>query len=305
MNQITSNFVQMPDYTALAVKHSNVDYIADAVSPRVTKPRHHIKYREYQLNQTFNAATRQVGRLDKLPRKYTKTVERDAYMRDYGLTDLISMRDVDNGWPSANEIQESTVLLSDDNDLRREIIVADTYKEAGNYEFSTAVSNKWDTADGDPLADIAKARTNALVNYNILILGPDVYEALTTNTKVVQAFNRNSGPSRILDEQEMAQALRVPRVVVGKAKVNTNRNPEGDAMLSNVWNGVCVLAHVAGETGVSSSPSFSLTYGKQRMVESRLLPDVGLYGAMELKVGESFVPVVVSKYSAQRFTGVI
>lgn len=148
----------------------------------------------------------------------------------------------DEGYPIE---QATTNMVTDVMQLNKELIIAKNYFKTGVWSIDVTGVNSGETwvagevttgetfrrfndSDSDPLGLFKDAKMavkqKAGVKPNTLIMGEQVYEALRINPQLISLFRNPQGAEKVptkLNEQMIAQALDVEKIMVAGAMYNT------------------------------------------------------------------------------------
>ncbi len=147
--------------------------------------------------------------------------------------------------PAYNIEMATTQMVTDVLQLNKEIILADNYFKTGVWGIDITGVNTGETwtpgevttgetfrrfndADSDPIGlfkDSKLAIKQACgVNPNTVVMGEQVYEALRINPQLISLYRNPQGAEKVptkLNEQMIAQALDIDKVIVARAMKNT------------------------------------------------------------------------------------
>lgn len=143
--------------------------------------------------------------------------------------------------PEREKISGITEVLM----VNKEKELADFITNAANWpQGVVATPTKWDTASGDPIADIVAERgtviRGALRKPNWLFLGNDVWDAITTNPNVVDRIKHVSATE--LMEDVFARLIGVDKVFPMMAVENTAKEGQPDVE-SFIWGEATYLMY--------------------------------------------------------------
>ena len=110
-----------------------------------------------------------------------------------------------------------------------------------------AVSDRWDNAASDPISAAMTAKQTVITNSgeepNVCIMGYEVYTALRQHPLILEYVSRTSNSVGIVSNEDIARALDVDTIWVGKAVANT---AEEGLTASNafIWGKFCLFARL-------------------------------------------------------------
>lgn len=151
--------------------------------------------------------------------------------------------------------------------LGREVEIAGLVRNPAlydaNHKVALAGTAKWTDPASDPGEDIRAGREavrRSIGRYpNVLVIGPDAFNALTVHAKIKEQFKYTSAES--VTTVMLAKYFDLDEVIVGKAVALPEGAPD-DAMAVDVWGSDAILAYVPkGSTFLV--PAFGYTYRLQ------------------------------------------
>lgn len=289
--------------TNLAVMYRNREFIADLVMPVVTVSKKSDKFFKFKPETMFNvAAVDMIGAESKPGRPSIALDTPGTYSCvDRGLTDFISTDEEINADAPLSPRMDVTEILTNYLLLARELRAAGEVFDTGNYGSNTSALvglARWDTAASDPVANIDTALRTPLVRPNVMVIGEEAYDGLRSNPKLLQYVlsraGTRSGPVPMRpDEQMIADAFRLDRVVVGTAIYNTAA--EGaSASYSRVWGKSCALIRVEDRPSPRRTATFGYTFRFGAMETSTFYDGMpGRAGGTYIKVAHSDADQVI------------
>lgn len=152
-------------------------------------------------------------------------------------------------------IEMTNYMLSDNLLLGREYAFASAMQSASIITQTSAPTYGWDdNTNSTPLADFAYARAQVKSGCgyppNTVIMSWEVYNVLRSSTKLLAyalAFYGVSGASAfgsgLLNDNQLALAMGVERILVGGAMYNTAEGGQTQS-LSSVWGKNCVFCYI-------------------------------------------------------------
>lgn len=283
--------------TNLAVMYRNREFIADLAMPVVTVAKKSDKFFKFKPETMFNvAAVDMVGAESKPGRPAIALDTPGTYSCiDRGLTDFISTDEEINADAPLSPRMDVTEILTNYLLLARELRVATVVFNSSNYGANhQALSGtaQWDQSTSDPVANIDSALRAPLVRPNTMVIGEEAYDALRSNPKLLQYVlsraGTRSGPVPMRpDEQMIADAFRLDRVVVGTAIYNTAA--EGaSASYSRVWGKSCALIRVEDRPSPRRTATFGYSFRFGAMETSTF------YDGMPGRAGGTYIKVAHS-----------
>jgi len=301
----TAPFVVQPDLTAIAKRYANESFIADEVMPRVPVGKAEFKYTIFTKSEMFTVPDTLVSRTGRVNQVEFSGSETTDSIKDYGLEDPIPQSDLDNAGPNFDPRAIATMGLAQLIALDREIRVAGTVFNASTFGSSNKATlsgtTQWsDFTNSDPLSAINDILWGSAIygQANTLVLGKAVFAKLRAHPKVVAAAMAmgTQSASGLLSAAQLANALGIPRVLIGTALKNSAVKGQ-TASYADVWGKYAALLYIApNPAGINvRMPTFGLTaqFG-ERVSATRPDPTIGLRGGEIVRVGESVKEVVIA-----------
>lgn len=316
-------FVINPALTAIAVDHAQQNmvargYIADVVVPRTRVDAPLFRYAEYPVEEAFTTYDTQVGRMSRPNQMTITATESTGAVLDWGLDAPVPYRDqmaaVGQSIPMDPKARAAMSVM-DRVMLAREIRCASLLMTAGNYatgyKATLSGSGQWsDLAASDPVATIIDAATNMLVKPNVAVMGQEVFNILRRHPKVSVALGGSQNSGRYVPADEIAAILGLERLVIGNTLQQTSKR--GQALTtSRIWGKHFALLNipsVGGDGMVTdpNSPAFALTFQWGDKIAGEIVdPNIGLWGGVQVRAGESLVEKFVAPQAGYLFTNAI
>lgn len=286
-----------PVLTSISLAYKNARYIADLVLPRVKVPAESFKYRTFDQATYLTVPDTNIGRKGVANEVELSFSERSANTVDHGLDQVISLKDIDAAKTQAYDPQQKSVeyltellALAREQRVARLVFSADTYasqvKQLDNAE-------KFDSDTSDPIDTIIQAMDIPFFRPNTVVMGREVFSALSRHPKVLRTVYPNADGNGIINAQQLSTILNVDRVLVGEARLNLAKR--GGTNIQAAWGKDLALLYIDPKAGVQDMPTFGFTaeFGNR---ESRVIydPNVGRKGANRVKVSESVNELVVA-----------
>jgi len=294
--------------TAITLAYRNEDYVADAVLPRVPVSAEEFKWTEYNKQDRFTVPPMVIDRKGSFNQVEFGGTEQSSMTVDYGLEDVIPIRDIENGKTSKFDPRGHAVeLITDLLMLGREQRVAAKVFDPANHDNTEALggTDQWDDATSKPLVQLADAMEVPFMRPNMLVINPRAALALRRSPSVVKAYNGTTGDEGLVPMDWIRQTLGLQSIIVAAAKQNT-QNPGQAAAYGHVWGDNALLFY----RNSSAMPNKGLTYGLTaeygtRISQTKRNDDIGLRGSVVQRVGESLKELVLSKDCAYLITDVL
>lgn len=265
--------------TNLSIAYRNPEYIAHEVLPVVPVTKNSDKYFVYG-KEAFNLENARRRPEDKA-NQAAYSLSNEAYACErFALRDFISDDEVKDSDPALDPFGDRTWNLTDRILLRREKDAAElAFSASAMSGYTAALSGtaQWDHASSDPVQAVEAQRQAIIrrtgVRPNKLIIGADVYAALTSNAAIKDRIKYTQ--LGVVDEQLLAKLFKVDKVVVGNAVYNSAKEGQ-TATLASIWGKLALLAHVAPRPSLRSV-SLGYTFQSQNLVAKRYIEN-GLEG---------------------------
>jgi hypothetical protein len=257
--------------TNLSIAYRNPEYIAHEVLPVVPVTKDSDKYFVYG-KENFNLENTR-RKADAKANQASYTLSDEAYSTErHALRDFVSDDEVQNSDPALDPFGDRTMNLTDRLLLRREYDAAQVaFNTTAMSGHTAALSGTamWDDDGSDPVEAVEAKRLEIVrqtgVRPNKLILGADVYAALTGNAAIKDRIKYTQ--LGVVDEQLLAKLFKVDKVVVGNAVYNSAK--EGQATsLTSIWGKLALLAYVAPRPGLKTV-SLAYTFQSKNLVVKR------------------------------------
>ncbi len=309
MPNTPSPFQIDPALTAIAVNYRNSSamLIADEVLPRVPVMSEEFKWTWYPPEESFTVPDTLVGRKGRVTEVEFTGEERVGSVKDYGLEDVIPMKDIDRARDmraqrrsTFSPVDRATEALTDLLLLDREVRVAAKVFDPAVYDADKKValsgtSRFSDFAGSDPIGVIGDALdATFIMRPNVAVMGRSVWSKLSTHPDVVKAAHGNSGDKGRATRQQVAELFELDEILVGESFVNTARKGQA-ATMSRVWGKHISLIHRNRQADSGRGVTFGYTaeYGG-RMAGQWFDRNRGLKGAQVIRVGEQVDEIIAA-----------
>lgn len=293
----TAPFPIQPELTAVAIRYTNGEYIADRVAPRIPVGRQEFKWMKHTLAEGFTIPDTRVGRRSMPAEVEFSATEETSSTSDYGLDDIIPNADIQNAPPNFDPLARATEGVTDLVMLDRELRVASAVFASATYASTNRTtlsgSSQWSDATSDPVDAILAALDGMVMRPNMAVLGQAVWTKLRQHPKVVKAVFGPNLEGGLVAPQQLAQVLELDEIVVGRAFRNTAKRGQ-TATMARVWGKhAAFLRRENNPAGPNRMPTFMWTaqFGT-RVAGSMPEPKIGLRGSVRVRAGESVKEVV-------------
>ncbi len=297
MANANSPLIIVPTLCAVAIKYRQKNFIADKIMPRVTVDTQEFIYAKDRMQDWITPVETFVGRTGQV-NELANSQQDPTYLatRDNGLDEKVPNRDAKNG-PQESALMRSTQRVMGLVELRREMRVSTMVMTAGNYGFSTTLAgtSQWsDYANSNPLDVLLSNLDKPFMRPNKVIMGRDVWTKISQHPKVIEgAFWAGAQAGKVTKEQ-VAALLEVDEIIVGDGWYNSAA--KGQAMAqTRLWGKFCAGIYQSEADKIDpqggNSWGFTAQFG-QRIAGTIIDPDVGMYGGVKVRAGESVREVI-------------
>jgi hypothetical protein len=315
-------FVTVPALIAIANDYSRINaaqrgYVADILVPRVRVDAPEFRYPEYKLEEAFTVHDNQVDRLGRLNEILESATESTGAVKDFGLAQPIPFRDeaaASAGVISFDPKARAVRNVEDKNQLAREIRVAAMLQNTANYQagyFEDETATPWSADTFDVPEKVEQIKNNMLLPPNVAFMSQAVKTILRRHPSVGEALGGTFTKGKAMSDEELAVALGVDKIVVGNTLKQTSKR--GQTLTTGaIWGNHFGLLHIPpvqadGFVNDTNQPAFALTFQWGSKVVGEVPdPEIGLWGGVRVRNGESLVEKVVAPfggYLAQNVLG--
>ena len=301
-----SPLVIIPALSAVAIKFRQTGMIADLVMPRVVVEKQEFIDLSDRMHEWITPPETPVGRVG-VPNQLSNSVQDPTYLAtvNQGLDEPVPNQDATNS-ASESALMRATQRVMGFVELRREVRVASVVSVSANYAYVSALSgtSMWsDYANSNPLNDLLTFLDKPFMRPNKLVMGRNVWTTLSQHPKLIAVAGANATQRRIT-RQELADLLEIDEIIVGDGWINTA--PKGKPPVkTRIWGNVC-----AGIYNGSASQADNGMWGYTAQFGSRIAgtipdPNIGMYGGVKVRAGESVREVVTAKEFGFLLTNVV
>lgn len=240
----------------IAIAYKNKTFIADQVFPIVEVDKQSDKYFIWDKGSFLTNQVEERTPGDIYPEGRIKLSNDNYFAQLYHLGYRIPDENKMNQDAAVDLETTGTEWLAHQFSLNREIkIAADAFVTGiwdndldGGSEFT-----KWDDYDNStPIEDIdtysAAIEKNTGATPNVLVLGREVWDKLRRHPNLLDLY-KHAGVA-ILNEQMVADALNVEKILVGRATQRTSLEGASTAVQAYIWGKNALLIHVPERPGM-------------------------------------------------------
>ncbi len=301
-----SPLVIIPALSAVAIKFRQSGLIADLVLPRVGVDKQEFIDLSDRMAEWITPPETNVGRVG-MPNQLSNSVQDPVYLAtiNQGLDEPVPNQDSKNA-PAESALMRATQRVMGFVELRREIRAAAITSNSANFAYTAALSgtSMWsDYANSNPLADLLNYLDQPFMRPNKLAMGRSVWTVLSQHPKLTAVAGATAGARRIT-RQELANLLEIDEIIVGDGWTNTA--PKGKTPVkTRIWGKFC-----AGIYSGSVSQADNGMWGYTAQFGTRIAgtivdPNIGMYGGVKVRAGESVREVVTAKEFGFLLTNVV
>lgn len=294
--------------TAIAIRYTNEEMIADRVMPRQRVQGERFTWKQYRIGEAFKRINTLVGRTGQVQDIEFGYEEKEGRTKDYGLQNPVPQKDIDNAVNSDfDPLDDNAAMVTNWVLLDREKRVADTVFNAANYAagnvmtLSTA-ADKFDNYvidettpanESDPIGVLEEAKRVMVSKPNLAIMGEETWSKIRLHPKLISAFHGNSGRFGMVTRAFFEEMFNMT-LIVGSAWIDSAR-PGQTPTRSRLWNNDIALLKIDPTANVQTGMTWGMTaeWGG-RKVYNWFDQDIGLDGGRYIRVGEHVSEIVTA-----------
>lgn len=305
---MNSPLVIVPSLSAVAIKYRQKNLIADLVMPRSPVDKQEFIDLSDRMGEWITPPETNVGRVG-MPNQLSTSVQDPMYLAtiNQGLDEPVPNQDQMNG-ASESALMRATQRVMGFVELRRELRVAGIVGNAANFGYAKAFTTgttQWsDLTNSDPLADLLEYLDQPFMRPNKLVMGRSVWTALSQHKKLINIAYGNAITSGRITRQQLADLLEIDEIIVGDGWVNAVKKGQ-TTVKTRIWGKFCAGIY-QGDISLESNGTWGYTaqFG-QRIAGTIVDPNIGLFGGVKVRAGESVREVVTAKEFGFVFTNVV
>lgn len=297
MANANSPLIIVPKLSAVAIKYRQKNFIADQIMPRVMVDAQEFIYAKDRMADWITPVETSVGRTGKV-NELANSQQDPTYLatQDNGLDERVPNRDGMNG-PNESALMRATQRVMSLVELRREQRVSTIVTTAGNYAFSTTLSgtSQWsDYLGSNPIDALLTELDKPFMRPNKIIMGRAVWTKTCMHPKVIEAAFWAGAQAGKVSQSQVAQLLEVDEIIVGDGWYNSAA--KGQTLVqTRLWGKFCAGIYQSEADQIDpqggNSWGFTAQFG-QRVAGTLQDPDIGLFGGVRVRAGESVREVV-------------
>ena len=240
----------------MAVSYKNGNYIAEDVFPSVPVTKQSDKYYKWTKDYWFRSYVQERSPGTDYPEADIELTTDEYFAKIYNLATAIPWEDMSNQDAAVQLEQTKTEWLADQFMLHREQNLEDAIFKSLVWTTDHALSGttQWSNAASNPVIDIytGKETIEKLTGKtpNVLIIGAEVVKHLKEHPDLLDKYKYTT--RGILDLSQVAAALEIPKIVVGRAIENTA--DEGAAFSGGyIWGKNALLMYSEPSPGIRTA----------------------------------------------------
>lgn len=255
-----------PILSSHARGYRNLEFVADALFPRVSIPNRSMRVLKFGKESFRMVNTRRAPGADKKRIQYGYADDPVSLVQDAleGVVPIEHKQEAEKV-PGIDLGAGAINMVMDVLDLGLEYDSAQLARAAASYDANHKLAltgaDRWSNAASDPEEDVNTAQENirrSIGRYaNTLLLGPTAFKGLKRHPNIKDRFKYTGRES--ITESMLAAFFDVKRVVVGKG-VYLAETAADTAMASDIWGDDAILAYVPEAGNTYQVPSFGYTY---------------------------------------------
>ena len=311
----TSPYAIRSDLLQIAIAYQNEALIADRVAPYSPVDAEIFDWYEYDKREEFTITDDEVGRYTP-PNEivFSAEIKTDRTV-DRGLSSPIPYKDVYNARTTRRLVQPIGHAIEQVMKrvlLNREKRVADTVFNLNTYlpnlRETLSGTDRWLNSASKPKDQINAAldSDDLLCRPTHLVLGAKAWTALKQNPQIVESVVATGAKEGNAQQRAVAELFELEGLIVGRSR-RDDANPGAPMNLTRLWGNHAALIAInpLARTDTAQEPTFMLTarFG-ERIAMSKDDDDIGLYGGVRVKAGESVKELVISQHCGYFFQNV-
>ena len=266
--------------TTFSQMYTNDDFIASRILNAIRVMKVSDKYFRYSKKTVYGIANSSLAETSAANEIGLQFDSEGTYSTvQHGLASYVSKRSEANADNPLSPRMDTVTMLLNSLMLDKERRVAQIVFNTNTYPSSNVTtlsgSNQWTNAAADPVTDIQAAMRQTVKKPNVLIFGPEAWDAFRAHEKVLRAISgatltQGATPSGGLATRQQVMALfEVADLVVGESKYDTEDYEANDVSLSYVWGKhVALVYRTPGTLSPRSVTFLADFYTESMMVES-------------------------------------
>jgi hypothetical protein len=288
--------VIVPKLSAVAIKYRQKGLIADQVLPRTKVDSQEFISLADRMAEWISPPDTTVGRTSNV-NKLANSAQDPTYLAtvNQGLDEPVPNQDEMNG-PSESALARAVARVMGFVELRREIRAAAITTTAGNYAYTATLSgtSQWsDKVNSNPLNDLLTNLDKPFMRPNKVVMGRDVWTQLSQHPKMIEAAFWAGAQAGKITRQQLADLLEVEEIIVGDGWQNTAVKGQ-TPVKTRIW-GKFLAGFYQGDFDNDSGNAWGYTaqFG-DRIAGTIVDPNIGLFGGVNVRAGESVKEVVAA-----------
>jgi hypothetical protein len=282
-----------PVLTAVAIKFRQKGFIADTVMPRMQVDKMEFIHLKDRLQDWISPTSTLVGRASR-PHNISPALQDSVTMatQNQGLDEGVPNQDQMNG-PNESAMGRATQHVMGKIEISREIRVANIFNTSANFAGGDTLtgSGQFSNSSSDPVAQIMAELDACFMRPNILIMSYEVWAKVRAHAKVLMAIFGALKTNGLATREQLAALLEVDQIVIGGGWYNSAEKGQTPNQ-TRIWPKVLAGIYLGQSGGPDSGNTWGYTaqFG-QRVAGTIIDPDIGLFGGVRVRAGESVVEV--------------
>lgn len=240
----------------MAVAYKNGNYIAEDIFPSIPVSKQSDKYYIWTKDYWFRSYVKERAPGTDYPEADIELAQGQYFAPIYNLATAIPWEDMSNQDTAVQLEQTKTEWLADQFMLHREQDLEDSIFKTGVWTSgqTLAGNQQWSNAASNPVIDIytAKETIEKLTGKtpNLLVIGAEVVKHLKEHPDLLDKYKYTT--KGILNLSQVAAALEIPKIVVGRAIQNTGE--EGQPFAGEyIWGKHALLMYSEPSPGIRTA----------------------------------------------------
>jgi hypothetical protein len=295
MGTINSPLVIVPSLSAVAIKYRQKGFIADKVLPRVKVDAQEFIATSDRMEDWITPPDTTVGRTSQ-PNQLANSISDPTYLAtvNQGLDEPVPNQDEMNG-PQESALQRAVQRVMGFVELRRELRAATLLTTLANYGYSATLagSNQFSDTTSKPVKVLLDYLDLPFMRPNKIVMGRSVWTTLSQHPNVLESVFWTGAQAGKVSRQQLAELLEVDEIIVGDGWINSA--VKGAAVSKGrVWGKFIAGIYIGeGEGENGNMWGYTAQFGN-RVAGTIQNPNIGLFGGVNVRAGESVKEVVAA-----------
>lgn len=309
---MSENEVQIrPDLTALTLLYRNEACIADDIFKKKPVTTRSFEYQKFDKKNNLTVPETKIGRSGEPNRVAIFGKPETATVEEHSLESPVSVARQEEAKNSQNKVdlkKETSLMLTDLLQIRKEITVANMLSTASLYEGNSQTLSNNEKIDNDNVNVVKLLRAgikNIFYKPNTLITSKNAFYALQENPYIVSAVNKQDTKAGVASVEEIKKLFGVKNVLIGESIHNTSKKDE-EANFVSCWQNDIIFAYINPNPEVNNSVTFGMKFTYEDLQVGEYFEGrPGMKGADIIKVFESYKFLITCPECAFLFKNVL